>query len=72
MELDLHGVKHENVGQLLDSFIWQHMQRKTSAIKIITGNSPEMKRIVTDIVREYGFIANEGFGNTASMVVDLI
>jgi DNA-nicking Smr family endonuclease len=71
-ELDLHGVKHENVGSLLDTFIWENMQQKAHGIKIITGNSPEMKKIVSDIVVEYGFIAVEGFGNTASMIVNFI
>ena len=71
-ELDLHGVKHENVSQLLDSFIWVNMQNKANGIKIITGNSPEMKKIVFDIVREYGFEAVESYGNSASMCVDFI
>jgi DNA-nicking Smr family endonuclease len=70
-ELDLHGVKHENVGSLLDAFIWENMQKKAGGIKIITGNSPEMKKIVSDIVAEYGFIAVEGYGNSASMMVNL-
>ena len=70
MEIDLHGVKHENVGRLLDSFIWEHMQRKSGGIKIITGNSPDMKQIVSAIVREYGFTAVESFGNPATLIVN--
>jgi len=72
MEIDLHGVKHEEVGRMLDTFIWEHMKKKSSSIRVVTGNSPEMKRIVHEIVNEYGFVATEGLGNSASLVVDLI
>ncbi len=70
--LDLHGVKHEDVGALLDKFIWDNMQRKSSGISVITGNSPEMKRIVNDIVNEYGFVVVEAFGNSATVNIDFI
>lgn len=70
MEIDLHGVKHEDVGRTLDTFIWEQMKRKSGGIKIITGNSPEMKKIVSDIVAEYGFVAVESYCNSASMIVN--
>jgi DNA-nicking Smr family endonuclease len=70
MEIDLHGVKHEDVGRILDTFIWEQMKRKSGGIKIITGNSPEMKKIVSQIVAEYGFIAVESYCNSASMIVN--
>ncbi len=70
MEIDLHGVKHEDVGRVLDTFIWEHMQKKSSGIKIITGNSLEMKEIVFNIVSEYGFVAVESYGNSSSMIVN--
>ena len=69
-EIDLHGVKHEDVGKTLDTFIWEQMKRKASGIKIVTGNSADMKRIVSDIVTEYGFIAVESFGNPATLIVN--
>jgi DNA-nicking Smr family endonuclease len=72
MVLDLHGVKHEDVGRTLDTFIWEHMHKKSGGIKIITGNSPEMKKIVSDIVAEYGFVAVESYGNSASMIVNFL
>lgn len=72
MEIDLHGVKHEDVGRTLDTFIWEQMQRKTASVKIVTGNSKEMKRIVSDIVAEYGFVAVESFGTSAIMIVNFI
>lgn len=71
-KIDLHGIKHEKVGSTLDAFIWEHMQRKTSAICIITGNSSVMKRIVAEIAEEYGFEIADSFGNDAQMILHLI
>ena len=71
-KIDLHGVKHENVGSTLDSFIWEQMKKKAAAVHVITGNSPEMKRIVTEIAKEYGFDVADSFGNEAQMTLHLI
>jgi DNA-nicking Smr family endonuclease len=70
--IDLHGVKHEDVGKLLDSFFWENMQKNVKGVTIITGNSTEMKRIVNEIIQEYGFTAVEGIFNTGSISVNLI
>lgn len=72
MELDLHGVKHQDVGSLLDSFIWENMKRKTSYIKIITGNSSKMKEIVYEIVEEYGFTISDDYGITNYIIINLV
>lgn len=72
MEIDLHGVKHENVGSLLDKTIWEGMNKNYSTIRIITGNSREMKRIVNEIADEYGFMVNDEWGNSAAMIMSLI
>jgi DNA-nicking Smr family endonuclease len=68
--LDSHGVKHQEVGSLLDDFIWEHMKRKSSGVKVITGNSKEMKKIVFDIVKEYGFEAVDSFDNSACVNIN--
>lgn len=70
--LDLHGVKHEEVQKILDGFIYENMMRKNSQITIITGNSSEMKRIVKDVVSEYGLTAVESITNTSQILIDLI
>lgn len=70
--LDLHGIKHENVGSLLDSFIWENMKKGVSSVSIITGNSSTMKKIVSDIVDEYGFVVNENIGNSAELIINFI
>lgn len=70
--IDLHGAKHEDVGRLLDAFIWKNMTKKSTGIKIIIGNSPKMKHIVKNIVAEYGFEVVEAYDNSASVMVDFI
>lgn len=72
MQIDLHGVKHEDVGRTLDTFIWEQMQKKVTGIKVITGNSPDMKRIVQEIAYEYGFTVNDDWGNTATLYINLV
>jgi DNA-nicking Smr family endonuclease len=72
MILDLHGTKHEDVQKLLDSFIYNNMKRKTSRVYVITGNSPEMKSIVTRIANEHGLTAVENMFNSAEILIDFV
>lgn len=44
MEIDLHGIKHEDVKRMLDVAIWDCMKKKKSRLHVITGNSDEMKK----------------------------
>jgi len=69
--IDLHGVKHEEVGNMLDTFIWDNMKRKTSAVKIITGNREDMKKIVWDIANEYNFLVDDSWTNTGVLIMNL-
>ena len=72
MTLDLHGTKHENVQKLLDDFIYKNMKLKTSRVYVITGNSPEMKTIVTRVANEYGLTAVENMFNSAELLIDFV
>lgn len=72
MKLDLHGIKHENVSNEVDRFIWEAMQRKLPQVEIVTGNSEQMKSIVRDCVIDYGFVCSEGFMNWGSIIVTLV
>jgi DNA-nicking Smr family endonuclease len=69
--LDLHGRKHEDVQILLDNFIYNHMKKKTSRIYVITGNSDEMKKIVSKISSEHGLTAVENMFHSAEIIIDL-
>ena len=71
-EIDLHGVKHEQVSNLLDRFIWDSMRRGLTSIDIITGNSEAMKTIVKDVLGEYELVAENSITNTGMLLVNLI
>jgi len=49
--LDLHGIKHEDVKALVDSFI--NINFNNLPIEIITGNSVHMLKIVRKIVQSH-------------------
>jgi DNA-nicking Smr family endonuclease len=72
MKLDLHGIKHENVSNEVDRFIWEAMQLKLPQVEIVTGNSEQMKNIVRDCVHDYGFVCTEGFMNWGSIMITLV
>lgn len=70
MELDLHGIKHEDVKQTLDKHIWDCMKKKRSRLWVITGHSDEMKKIVKTVTSEYGLTAVESMFNPAEIIID--
>jgi DNA-nicking Smr family endonuclease len=69
--IDLHGLKHEDVSRTLDGFLWQNMQKKIKEVRVITGNSDEMKRIVRETISDYGFSSEEEYFNSGALVVKI-
>ena len=53
--LDLHGIKHHKADEAVRRFL----NFTELPCEIITGNSEEMKRIVTNVVKEYQWICRE-------------
>ena len=49
--LDLHGVKHEKVYDLVEN----HILLTKTPFKIITGNSETMKKICIQVLEKYDF-----------------
>jgi DNA-nicking Smr family endonuclease len=70
MKLDLHGVKHENVIRVVDTFIWENMQRGETQLIIVTGKSTPMKNIVQECLNDYDIIAQESFDG-GSLIINL-
>lgn len=70
--LDLHGVRHAEVSDLMDRFLYIHIVRKTSQVTIITGNSIAMKAKVNEVLSEYNLSGKEGFWNRGELKVDLL
>jgi DNA-nicking Smr family endonuclease len=70
-KLDLHGTKHKEARRILENFIYQHIRRGTKEVEIITGNSPEMKKIVSDIAKEYDMTTRECWGNFGCLMLNM-
>jgi len=56
--LDLHGLKHTEVYQLVENYVL--INQLNCPLKIITGNSDKMKSIVTDVLKTHGFKYSAG------------
>tara|TARA_B100002052_G_scaffold265136_1_gene261476 strand:+ start:774 stop:1022 length:249 start_codon:yes stop_codon:yes gene_type:complete len=56
--LDLHGIKHVDVTILVENYIFKHQD--ACPLKIITGNSDKMKKIVINTLKLHGFNYQEG------------
>jgi DNA-nicking Smr family endonuclease len=72
MRLDLHGIKHRDVPEVLDSFVWDCIKFNIEQAEIITGNSTEMKTIVKNILMDYGLEPCNFFNFGGSMTIDFI
>lgn len=53
-QLDLHGVRHKDVQNRLETFLLDGTKSYLDS-QIITGNSPEMQRIVMEFLEEHDF-----------------
>lgn len=68
-ELDLHGVRHNQVHNLVEDFI---LKSSSPVLKIITGNSNRMLELVREVLCEYGFkYEYEHWFNLGAIVVFL-
>ena len=61
LSLDLHGVRHGNVGREVDKFIGEHLMKGTNEVEIIIGNSEPMKKIVDTTLQDYGLVSEYNF-----------
>lgn len=57
--LDLHGVPHEEAGELVHQFINSNW-RANVELHIITGHSSRMKSIVRSVIKNYDLEVFEG------------
>jgi DNA-nicking Smr family endonuclease len=70
-EIDLHGIRHENVKRTLDIFFWEMMQRDIKRFSVITGFSQRMKDIVIETSSEYGFKVKEDISNGGLLIIEI-
>jgi hypothetical protein len=65
-ELDLHGVRHHRVERIVEDFVLRH----ELPLRIITGNSPVMKQIVTEVLHRHGLRGEvENHFNLGALIV---
>ena len=68
-KLDLHGVKHSEAGNRVDTFIRQNIN--SLPIEIITGNSYDMTEIVKRVVSGYALRMNaKSITNLGSYIIN--
>ena len=70
--LDLHGVKHVDVGGEVDRFIGEHLMDGSKSVIVITGNSDEVKNLVGKTIADYGLTYTESWGRTGEVSISLI
>jgi hypothetical protein len=69
--LDLHGTKHADVFMKVDKFIGDHIQKRTRQVEIITGFSKDMKKLVNEVLSDYGASSQDAFMNAGKIIIDL-
>ena len=69
--LDLHGLKHAEVIRVVDQFLWDQIQKKSTEVEIVTGISDQMKLIVIETVKDYQFSYNEEWNNPGKLIIKL-
>lgn len=70
--LDLHGIKHSEVPRMVDQFLWEQIQKRSTSVEIITGNSNHMKQIVKESLNDYNLDSYEEAFNQGKIIVKLI
>ncbi len=64
-ELDLHGVRHEEVDRLVENFILLNRL----PVRIITGNSTRMMDLVKEVIERHRFRWEHTLPNWGAMVI---
>jgi len=69
IEIDLHGHRHDSVRQSLESDIILEYNKGNFPIRIITGNSLYMKKIVSTAVENQKFKSKEEPNNSGAIII---
>jgi len=64
--IDLHGVKHEHVEYIIHGVCVEH----PVPFIVITGNPPQMKRIVAAVAKVFGLCVRDAIDNPGRVVID--
>ena len=68
-EIDLHGFKHDEVENKLANLLILHYNMNNFPVKIITGKSEKMKKIVREIVEIQGFTIDDFWKDNPGVII---
>lgn len=66
-ELDLHGLSHEEVWDVVENFVL--INSEELPLKIITGYSDKMKELVTGVLDSYDYVYETPAHNGGEIIV---
>ena len=66
-ELDLHGLSHEDVWDIVENFVL--INSEELPLRIITGYSDKMKEIVTGVLDSYDYVYERPAHNGGEIIV---
>ncbi len=70
-ELDLHNVRHADVPKAVDKFLGFHISKGSMEVRVVTGNSDSMKKIVKETLIDYRLDAEQSILNPGTLIVRL-
>jgi DNA-nicking Smr family endonuclease len=71
MEIDLHNIRHQDVQTKIDKFLGEHMMKGTNEVRIVTGNSDKMKKVVGGVLNDYGLTSELSPLNNGILIIKL-
>ena len=69
VEIDLHGLKHKEVENTLESMLISYYNLGSFPIRVITGHSLTMKKLLTTAVVNQKFTMKEELHNGGATIV---
>ena len=69
VEIDLHGLKHKEVENTLESMLISYYNLGSFPIRVITGHSHKMKRLLSTAVYNQQFTMREELHNSGATIV---
>jgi len=69
VEIDLHGLKHKEVEDTLESMIISYYNLGSFPIRVITGHSHKMKKLLSTAVDNQKFKCHEEYHNSGAIIV---
>jgi|14_taG_2_1085336.scaffolds.fasta_scaffold69586_3 DNA-nicking Smr family endonuclease len=71
MEIDLHNIRHQDVQTKLDKFLGEHMMKGTNEVRVVTGDSDKIKKVVSSVLNDYGLISELSPLNNGILIIKL-